>query len=69
MKGVELIVDNCRPISVLPVLSQIFDKIAFAQLYDYFNENKSLYRGHYGFRKSPSTELASIQFIDNVIQN
>ena len=40
MKGDELIVDNCRPISVLPVLSQIFEKIAFAQLYEYFNENK-----------------------------
>ena len=66
-KGDELIVDNYRPISVLPVLSKIFEKLAFAQLYDYFNENKLLYHSQYGFRKGHSTELASIEFIDNVI--
>ena len=66
-KGDELIVDNYRPISVLPVLSKIFEKIAFAQLYDYINENRLLYHGQYGFRKGHSTELASIEFIDNVI--
>ena len=63
-KGDESIVDNYRPISVLPALSKIFEKIAFIQLYDYFNMNKLLYRGQYGFRKGHSTELASI---DNII--
>ena len=29
--------------------------------------NKLLYRGQYGFRKGHSTELASIEFIDNII--
>ena len=66
-KGDESIVDNYRPISVLPALSKIFEKIAFIQLYDYFNINKLLYRGQYGFRKGHSTELASIEFIDNII--
>ena len=29
--------------------------------------NKLLYRGQYGFRKVHSTELVSIEFIDNII--
>ena len=62
-----MIVDNYRPISVLPVLSKIFENVALAQLYDHFDENQLLYHGQYGFRKSHSTELASIEIIDNVI--
>ena len=66
-KGDESIVDNYGPISILPALSKIFEKIAFIQLLDYFNMNKLLYRGQYGFRKGHSTELANIEFIDNII--
>ena len=66
-KGVHDIVDNYRPISILPALSKIFEKVAYIQFYDYLVENKLLYAGQYGFRKNHSTELASIEFIDHVI--
>ena len=56
-----------RPISILPALSWVFEKVAYIQFYDYLVENKLLYPEQYGFRKNHSTELASIEFIDNVI--
>ena len=66
-KGDESIVDYYRTISVLTALSKIFERIAFIQLYDYFNVNKLLYCSQYGFRKGHSTELATIELIDNII--
>ena len=36
------LVDNFRPISLLPAISKIFEKIAFNQVYAYFDRNKLL---------------------------
>ena len=54
-------VDNDRPISLLPVLSKMFERAAFNQLYDFMQRNKLLYANQYGFRKLHSTELASVE--------
>ena len=37
------LVDNFRPISLLPAISKIFEKIAFNQVYAYFDRHKLLY--------------------------
>ena len=66
-KGDHDIVYNYRPFSIIPALSKVFEKVAYIQSYDYLVENKLLYPGQYGFRKNHSTELTSIEFIDNVI--
>ena len=34
---------NNRPISVLPVLARVFDKLIYNQLYDYLKENEHLF--------------------------
>ena len=49
-KGYHDIVDNYRPISIIPALSKVFEKVAYIQFYDYLVENKLLYPGQYGFR-------------------
>ena len=59
-------VDNYRPISLLPVLSKVFERAAFNQLYDYMQRNKLLYANQYGFRKLHSTELASVELVDRI---
>ena len=59
-------VDNYRPISLLPVLSKVFERAAFNQLYDYMQINKLLYANQYGFRKLHSTELASVELVDRI---
>ena len=41
--------DNYRPISLLPSISKVFEKIVYNQIYEYFTENKLLYESQYGF--------------------
>ena len=59
--------DNYRPISLLPVISKVFEKVAFKQVYNYFDKNKLLYKSQYGFRKKHSTELAGLEFNDKIV--
>ena len=45
----------------------MFEKVAYNQIYDYFNDNTLFFKSQYGFRKQNSTELASLELIDRVI--
>ena len=58
------IFENYRPISILPTLSKIFEKIVHTQIYDYFQSNDLLFASQYGFRPNHSTESAAIDFVD-----
>ena len=62
----ELLNTYC-PISFLPVISKIFDRIIYNQLYSYFEIYNILYSGQYGFRIKHSTELASLEVIKTII--
>ena len=42
---------NYRPISVLTVVSRLFEKLIYNQLYKYLDSNKLLYSDQYGFRQ------------------
>ena len=68
-KGDDRILDNYRPISLLPSISKVFEKIVFQQLYEYFVSNKLIYNSQYGFRQLHSTELASLELVDRLTQN
>ena len=46
---------NYRPISCLPVLSKIIEKIVFKRLYSFLANNKLLYRMQFGFQPGKST--------------
>ena len=41
---------NYRPTSILPVVSKLFERIVFNQLYQYLNRNSLLYKSQSGFR-------------------
>lgn len=47
-----------RPISLLPVLSKILEKIVASQLMDHLEENNLLSKCQHGFRRNLSTETA-----------
>ena len=47
-----------RPISVLPTVCKIFEKIVYARASNFLNKKKLLTNFQYGFRKIASTELA-----------
>ena len=61
--------DNYRPISLLPVISKVFEKVVFKQVYEYFNVNNLLYKSQYGFRKKHSTDLAGLEFNDKIVNH
>ena len=58
--------DNYRPVSLLPAISKIFEKVARQQLYSYFKSNNLFYTGQYGFRDEHSTELAALELVDRL---
>ena len=63
---------NNRRISVLPIFSKIFEKVAYKQLYTYFEQNNILYEHLYSFRKHKSTVQAllnHLQFMYNRIDS
>ena len=66
-KGDDTDVNNYRPISLLPVISKIIEKVIYNQTYNYFDQNKILYAHQYGFRKQHSTELAVLELVDRTI--
>ena len=41
-KNLDYLVDNYRPISLLPCLSKLLERVVFNQLYDYFTNFKLL---------------------------
>ena len=61
--------DNYRPVSLLPSISKVFEKVAFDQLYRYFQENNLFYPSQYGFRREHSTELATLELTDRILQD
>ena len=59
--------DKYRPISLMPSISKLFEKIVFIQLTEYLKQTKLSFEGQYGFRENHSTELATIELMDRVI--
>ena len=57
---------NYRPISVLPILSKVFELIVHQQLYKYLEENKLLTNFQFGYRKNRSTQQAVTLLSDHI---
>jgi hypothetical protein len=60
-------VANYRPISVLPSSSKILEKIMYIRLMNHLETNNILAVEQFGFRTSSSTEQASFNFINNIL--
>ncbi|CAK1600201.1 unnamed protein product [Parnassius mnemosyne] len=54
---------NFRPISVLPTLSKIFEKIVLDQMLNFFNINNLLHKNQFGFTRGRSTTDAGVELI------
>jgi hypothetical protein len=52
------LLNNYRPISILPVVSKVFEKVLYEQLYDYLVTNNLLSHHQFGFRQFHSTASA-----------
>lgn len=58
---------DLRPISVLPTLSKILEKIMYKQMNDYLTENNLLPDRQSGFRKYHSTTTTLLNVTDDII--
>ena len=65
-KGDSSLLINYRPISQLPTISKIFERIFHTQMYDHLNDNNLLAKQQYGFRRLHFTEYAAVHLIDQV---
>ena len=66
-KGNPQLLDNYRPVSILPVLSKIFEKIVYNRLYNFLIAKNILYDKQFGFRKNHSTSHAINYSVNHVI--
>ena len=66
-KDDETLFENYRPISLLPAMSKILEKVVYKQLNDYFTVNSLFYKSQHGFKKLHSTETAALEFIDRIM--
>ena len=60
---------NYRPISILPVISKLFEKLINKRLVDFLEKYEILYKHQYGFRHGYSTKLSLINLINQITNN
>ena len=57
-KDNELLCENYRPISLLPIFSKIIEKVIYTRMYEFLSKNNLIYNRQFGFRKKHSTNHA-----------
>ena len=60
------ILSNYRPVSVLPVMSKVLERLMYNRLLSFINEHKILYKLQFGFRDNHSTAMALMTLVDNI---
>ena len=66
-KGSALEPKKYRPISLLPLLSKLFEKIIHIETQDYLDKNNILYKYQSGFRTKHSTDTCLSLLNDKVL--
>ena len=59
--------NNYRPISLLPIISKVVEKVISDQLNEFFVKHKLLFDHQYDFRSGHSTEHAALELTDRII--
>ena len=57
--------NNYRPISVLPTIYKLFEKVVCSQFYDFLSQFKLLHDKQSGFRSKHSCQTALLQLVDS----
>ena len=57
---------NCRPISILPSFSKMFEKAVSNRLMIFLNNNQILFKNQYGFRLNRCTYMAIMEMQDKI---
>ena len=59
--------NNYRPISLLPIFLKILENVVYQMLFNFLNTNNALFSSQYRFRKNHSTINAVIELVIHVI--
>ena len=59
-------VNNYRPISILPVLSKVLERIMYNRVYNHLGCKGLLYEKQFGFKRNNSTEHAILQLTRDI---
>ena len=62
------IANNYRPISLLPVISKVLEKIVYNRTYKFLQKNSILYDSQYGFRHKHSCENAIQELLGTILK-
>ena len=66
--GLKDVPDNYRPISLLPVLSKVLERVVYNALVTHFESNGVIYVKQFGFRKHHSTSDAITCLLGEILQ-
>ena len=64
--GDNTVLNNYRPISILPAISKVLEKLVCNRLVGFLEENDILYKHQYGFRSKHSTTHPVLQLINDI---
>ncbi len=62
-----MLVNNYRPVSVLPVFSKILERLMYNRLYAFIIKHDIFYKYQFGFQKGHSTNMALIVLVDKIM--
>ena len=62
-------VRNRRPVSVLNVISKVFEKVMYNRILNYLLQNNLITPSQHGFLPNKSTESAVINFVDKIYKS
>ncbi len=60
-------ITNYRPVSLLPSISKILEKVVYKRVYTVMSSKNRLHQKQYGFRKQRSTIDAVTDFVKNTL--
>ena len=61
-----MMVNNYRPISILPVFSKLLERLMYNRLISFINQHKLLNKFQFGFRSQHSTKIALIYLVHKI---
>ena len=65
--GLESIIDNYRPISILPVVSKIFERLTLDRMMNFITAHDILTFCQFGFRRGKNTTHAVIKLMSHIL--
>jgi len=61
-------INNYRPVSILPVLSKIFEKLFLTRMLSFLDRYNQLSNEQFGFRQGKSTTDAVVSLVDMIVE-